>query len=163
MMVPREPARDDLSDPIMLLALGFGTGLVPRAPGTAGSVVGLGLHLVVAALPPLAQLLAILAVVCAGIPVCGIAAKRLGEHDHSAIVWDELACVPIALALVPLQPAWLAIGWVAFRVFDVTKPWPIGWLERRLGGGLGIMADDFAAASIAAAVAWAVHAGWLAL
>jgi len=137
---PREPTRADLRDPVMCLALGFGSGLAPRAPGTAGSVVGIAVFLVLAPLGPATQALACALLVAGGVPICGAAARRLGQHDHGAIVWDELACVPIALAAVPLALPWLAAAWFAFRAFDMIKPWPIGWLDRRLAGGLGIMA-----------------------
>ncbi len=158
---PREPTRADLRDPVMCLALGFGSGLVPRAPGTAGSVVGIAVFLALAPLGPAAQAVACACLVGIGVPICGAAARRLGHHDHGAIVWDELACVPIALAAVPLSLPWLAAAWLAFRVFDVIKPWPIGWLDRRLAGGLGIMADDVAAAVLAAAVVGGAQWLWV--
>lgn len=160
---PREPALADLRDPVMCLALGFGSGLAPRAPGTAGSVVGSAVFLLLAPLGGAVQALSCTALVIVGVPICGVAARRLGQHDHGAIVWDELACVPIALAAVPLSLPWLIGSWIAFRAFDVLKPWPIGWLDRRLGGGLGIMVDDLAAALLAAAVVGGAHWLWLAL
>ncbi|MDZ7748572.1 MAG: phosphatidylglycerophosphatase A [Halofilum sp. (in: g-proteobacteria)] len=93
-----------------------------------------------------------LALVAAGIPICARAARRLGQHDHPAIVWDELACLPIALAVVPLEAAWIAAGFVVFRLFDIAKPWPISTVDRHLGGGTGVMADDLLAALASAAV-----------
>ncbi len=76
----------------------------------------------------------------------GESARRLGVHDHSGIVWDEIAAF-LALALVlPAGWPWLIAGFVAFRVFDIAKPWPIRELDHRLRGGLGIMLDDLMAA-----------------
>lgn len=160
---PREPRIADLRDPVMCLALGFGSGLAPRAPGTAGSVVGIAVFLVLAPLGPVGLALAWAFLVGIGVPICGAAARKLGQHDHGAIVWDELACVPIALAAVPLSLPWLAAAWLAFRAFDALKPWPIGWLDRRLAGGLGIMADDVAAALLAGAMVGCGHWLWLVL
>ncbi len=159
----RRPTHRDLADPVMLLALGFGSGLAPRAPGTAGSLVGLVVYLLVAPIPLVGQLTIIAAAIALGVPICGYAARRLGQHDHPAIVWDELACVPLALLPLPPQVGWLAAGWGAFRLFDAVKPWPISALDHRLGGGLGIMADDVAAACAAALAVIATQAAWLAL
>jgi len=160
---PRRPTRRDLVDPVMLLALGFGSGLSPRAPGTAGSLVGLVVYLLVAPMPLIGQLTVIATAIGLGVPICGYAAGRLGQHDHPAIVWDELACVPLAMVLLPAQIGWLAAGWLAFRLFDAIKPWPISALDRRIRGGLGIMADDIAAACAAALGVMAAHAAWVAV
>ncbi|MDX1610682.1 MAG: phosphatidylglycerophosphatase A [Halofilum sp. (in: g-proteobacteria)] len=143
-----------LADPVMFCALGFGSGLTPRAPGTAGSIVGVLLAAALAGVgtgEPL-YLLATAALIAAGVPICARAGRRLGQHDHPAIVWDELASFPLVLLGLPATWPWLLAGFVAFRVFDVLKPWPIRWLDRRLPGGLGVMADDVAAALAACGV-----------
>ena len=146
----------------MLLALGFGSGLAPRAPGTAGSAVGLVLAagLATAGTGSLPYVAVTLLLIVAGVPICAHAGRRLGQHDHPAIVWDELACFPLVLLGLPAGPAWLLGGFVAFRAFDALKPWPISLLDRHLPGGLGVMADDVAAALAACAV---LHAARLAL
>lgn len=148
------PAPALLRDPVMACALGFGSGLAPRAPGTFGTVPGvlLAAGLGVAGSGSATYLLATLALVLAGIPICARAGARLGRHDHPAIVWDELASFPLVLLGLPTTAPWLLAGFLAFRLFDVLKPWPIRWLDRRLGGGLGVMADDVAAALAACAV-----------
>ena len=135
----------------LLLGTGFGTGYAPRAPGTAGSAVGLGLGLAVAPLGVPAAA-ALTAVVCiAGIPICASAARSLGESDPSAIVWDEIAGMLVAVLALPSGWYWWVVAFVLFRVFDVLKPWPIGWLDRRVRGGAGIMLDDL----VAGAFTWA--------
>jgi len=138
----------------MACALGFGSGLAPRAPGTCGTLVGVGLAagLGVAGTASPLYLAATLTLIAAGIPICGRAGRRLRRHDHPAIVWDEIASFPLVLVGLPLTWPWLLGGFIAFRVFDVLKPWPIRWLDRRLSGGLGVMADDVAAALAACAV-----------
>jgi len=145
------PTWRTLRDPVHFLAFGGGAGLVPRAPGTAGSVVGL-----VAAWWlldwPLAWQLAVVAVVIAlGIWVCGASARRLGVHDHQSIVFDEIAGVLVTALAVPEKSVfWFALVFVLFRFFDIVKPWPIRDVDHRLGGGLGIMLDDLMAAVFAA-------------
>jgi len=138
----------------MACALGFGSGLVPRAPGTFGTLVGvlLAAGMGTAGTGSAAYLLATLALIAVGVPICGQAGARLQRHDHPAIVWDEIAGFPLVLVGLPVTPAWLLAGFLAFRLFDVLKPWPISWLDRRLAGGIGVMADDVAAALAACAL-----------
>ncbi len=135
-----------LRDPVHCLAFGFGAGCFPRAPGTAGSLLGLLLFLW---LPPLSWPWLpglLLALVLVGIVVCGISARRLGVHDHPGIVLDEIVGIWIVLATLPREPLWLIAGFVAFRLFDIFKPWPIRDVDHSVGGGFGIMLDDVIAA-----------------
>jgi len=134
-----------LSDPRQFLALGFGSGLSPWAPGTAGSLVALPLIVAFAGLPLWAYLLMVLASAALGVWVCGATARAVGVHDHGAIVWDEIAGMLLAMIAVPVTPMALVLAVGLFRAFDVLKPWPISWLDRRLGGGVGIMLDDLLA------------------
>jgi len=148
-VAPRDPRARDLRSPVMLFALGFGSGLAPRGPGTAGTVVGVLLYLAIAPLPASLHATVLVLVVLAGIPVCGRAARRLGQHDHGAIVWDEIAGFLVTMIGLPSGPAWLVAGFAMFRVLDIAKPWPISWIDRRLSGGFGIMADDLLAGAAA--------------
>ncbi|SRR5690554_6372866 len=134
------------------LAFGFGSGLARRAPGTWGTLAGL-------AFVPLLQLislpLALLIIATAsvfGVWLCGKVADDLGVHDHGGIVWDEFVGIWITLVLLPAHWGWWLAGFIAFRFFDILKPWPIRALDRRLGGGLGIMLDDILAGICAALV-----------
>ena len=97
-----------LRDPGHCLALGFGSGLAPVAPGTFGSVVGVGLYLLLLPLPLLAYGIAALVLVLLGIPLCSRTANALGVHDHPAIVWDEVAAMPLALAVAGGDPGLIA-------------------------------------------------------
>lgn len=139
-------------EPVLLLACGFGSGLAPRAPGTAGSLAALAVAVGASpwlAASPTAVGLILAAAILGGIAICGEAARRLAAPDHPAIVWDEFAGLWLTLAFVPHGlGGWIA-GFVAFRFFDIVKPWPIAWIDRRGKGGLGIMADDLAAGVLA--------------
>ena len=136
------PARLILRDPVHFLAFGFGSGLSPKAPGTAGTLAALPLVYFALALPFWAYVLLTLVIIIAGVWICDNSSKRLGVHDHPGIVWDEIAGLFITLLAAPAGLIWLAVGFVLFRFFDILKPWPIGWLDRQVGGGLGIMLDD---------------------
>lgn len=141
------PASLRLSDPAAFIATWFGAGLLPKAPGTWGSL---------AALPPAwlifhyggAEALVIGAFVAfvLGTWAAGVYAKAQGKPDPSQVVIDEVAALWLILATVP--PA--AVAWIGaflcFRVFDIVKPWPVGLADRKVKGGFGIMLDDIVAA-----------------
>jgi len=143
-------ARKVLTDPVHILAFGFGTGLAPFAPGTVGSLLGVVLAWITLNMGLITQLWVAVALILTGIWICGESARRLGIHDHGGIVWDEIAGMYVVLIVTPTAIwAWiLAFG--LFRAFDIVKPWPIRDLDHRLGGGLGIMLDDLVAALYAA-------------
>ncbi|WP_100641368.1 phosphatidylglycerophosphatase A [Marinobacter salexigens] len=135
-----------LKDPVHLLAFGFGSGAMPRAPGTWGSLAAIPLWYGFAWLPPAAYWLVVAVAFVVGIWLCGKTAADLKVHDHGGIVWDEFVGMWIALGLFPDQIYGVLLVFLIFRFFDVIKPWPINWLDERLPGGLGIMVDDAVAA-----------------
>ena len=143
-------AREVFSNPIHLLAYGFGSGLSPRAPGTAGTLVGVIVYLLLLPVSLWIYLLVTLALFLAGIFICGYTAKRLGVEDPGAVNWDEVVGFLATMAFAPHGWLWMVLGFVLFRCFDILKPWPIRWFDRNLHGGLGIMLDDVVAAIPAA-------------
>ena len=146
MTSPLQPTFSTLrKDPVLLLGLGFGSGLAPLAPGTAGTVVALLFVPLLALLSTTYLLATLLLASLVGIYICGYSANKLGAKDPSSIVWDEFVGLWIALAGFPVSLAWLASGFVVFRCFDILKPWPISVLDKKVPGGLGIMLDDILA------------------
>jgi len=139
-----------MRDPVHLLAFGFGTGLSPWAPGTVGSLLGAAIAWWTIPLALELRIGAGVIMLIAGVWICGTSARRIGEHDHPGIVWDEIAAIYLLLQLAPPDLRAYALGFGLFRLFDIWKPWPIRDLDHRLGGGLGIMLDDVAAALYAA-------------
>jgi len=135
---------------VHLLAFGFGAGCSPRAPGTMGTLLAVGLYLPLSRLPLVAYLAVLVVVVAAGIGICDKASRDLGVHDHPGIVWDEIAGFLVTMVAAPAGWIWILVGFGLFRLFDIWKPWPIGWLDRRVQGGLGIMLDDLVAGVFAA-------------
>lgn len=141
-----------LTEPVLLLAFGFGSGLAGRAPGTFGTLAAIPLYWLLVQGASWFYPAATLLVCLAGIGICGSAAERLGVHDHSGIVWDEIAGFLLTMAWVPFSWQAVIVGFLAFRFFDIIKPWPISYIDRVVEGGLGIMLDDVLAGLAAAAV-----------
>lgn len=141
-----------LSNPVQFLALGFGSGLAPKAPGTFGTLAAIPVLLLMSGMS--SSMYAFIAILMAvsGVYICGKAADEAGVHDHPAIVWDEIVGFVITMFMIPLTWHSLLVGFVIFRVFDIFKPWPISWLDKHCHGGLGIMLDDVAAGLAALAV-----------
>ncbi len=145
-------ARGLLQHPVRLVAIGFGSGLVPRAPGTAGTLTAVPVVLLTASLPLWAYLALTLGLFLLGVWVCHETTRFLGVHDHPVIVWDEVVGYMISMIGVPITWPVIFVGFVLFRAFDILKPWPIGWLDRHVKGGFGVMIDDVMAGLYTAAV-----------
>ncbi len=131
-----------LKNPIHCLALGFGTGLAAKAPGTFGTLVGIPLYLIMQPLPLAVFCLITIALFIVGIWICDQTANELGVHDHPGIVWDEVVGYLITMIFAPVGWLWIVIGFILFRIFDIWKPWPIRMIDQRVSGGFGIMLDD---------------------
>ncbi len=140
------------SNPLHLLAFGLGSGAMPMAPGTFGTLAALPLYLLLRPLPAMAYLLLVAGMFLFGVWLCEKVSQDLGVHDHGGIVWDEWVGLLITLWSIPAGWGWIVAGFVLFRFFDILKPWPIGWLDRKVAGGLGIMLDDL----IAGLFAWGI-------
>ena len=150
----------DWRNPVHILASGFGSGLLPRAPGTFGTLAAIPLVLLVQLLPGWLYAGVTFLMFVAGIFICGRAARDWGVSDHPAIVWDEIVGLLVTMSLAPVGAVWLLAGFVLFRLFDIAKPWPICSVDQRVHGGLGIMLDDVVAGMIAGAILYlGVH--WL--
>jgi len=147
-----------LRDPIHFLALGFGAGLSPKAPGTVGTLVAVPLIMFIGSFGWTALAIAAAVLSVSGIYICGASARKLGVHDHPGIVWDEFAGFAITMLGAPIAWPWLLVGFVLFRFFDIVKPWPIREADHSLQGGLGIILDDVIAGIFAGAVLYALHA-----
>ena len=136
-----------LADPAHFVALGFGSGLWPKGPGTAGTLAGWLLFPFVKA--PLSDpLFGALLVACFlfGVLACERTGRALGVADPGSIVWDEIVAIWLVLWLTPEGFGWQFAAFVLFRFFDIVKPQPIRWVDERTRGGFGVMLDDILAA-----------------
>jgi phosphatidylglycerophosphatase A len=149
MILARPGAAFAFSHPAHAIALGFGAGLAPWAPGTFGTLAGWALALAIGWLAPAAMLAAAAAAFVVGLWACELTGRRLGVADHGSVVWDEVAAFLLILAIVPAQLGWQAAAFAAFRFFDIVKPPPIRQFERRWKNGFGVMFDDLLAAGYA--------------
>lgn len=138
----------ELKNPVVFVALGFGSGLSPKAPGTAGTLATVPLVYFLQQQTWLIYVAVTLFVLATGPWVCGYAAKKLQVHDHSGIVYDEVAGFLITMFMVPAGWQWMLLGFVLFRFFDAAKPWPISWIDKNVHGGFGIMFDDVVAGAV---------------
>lgn len=139
---PVDTRRVALATPGGFLAFGLGSGLSPIAPGTAGTVASLVPAVILVQLPFWPALALVVLAFFIGIYLCGVTGRALGVHDHGGIVWDEFVGMWLVLLFVPFHWAWWLAAFVLFRLFDILKPWPIRWLDRRVHGGFGVMIDD---------------------
>ncbi len=143
----RPDARFLVSHPAHFIALGFGTGLSPFAPGTVGTLLGFPLYwALVAWLPESSVPVAAALLFIAGVWATGRTGRDLGLQDHSGMNIDEIAAFLLVLWLTPAGMGWQAFAFFAFRFFDVVKPPPIRYFDRTVKGGFGVMFDDLLAA-----------------
>ena len=139
--------------PAHLIAFGFGAGLMPKAPGTCGTLVAIPFYFLALRLGgTLAVLACASALFAVGIWAAAIAGRSLGVADHGGIVIDEIAAFVLVLAFTPSGSLWLLLAFILFRLFDIIKPWPIRYFDRTLKGGFGVMFDDLLAAIGAIAI-----------
>ncbi len=129
----------------MFIATGFYSGYLPKAPGTWGSLVGLFLFILISGLSLPEYGLVLVLVLVVGYFTAGGAEKILNKKDPGVVVIDEIAGMLITMTAAPLTPLALLAGFIAFRIFDIAKPFPCNWIDRRVNGGAGIMLDDVVA------------------
>lgn len=145
----RPDLRFMLRHPAHLLALGAGAGLVPGAPGTAGTLLAFPVYWGLASFCTAQTLLVLITVgFVVGVWACGCTGRALGVSDHGGIVWDEI--IAFMLVLVFIAPAgylWQGAAFLLFRLFDILKPPPIRYYDRKLKNGFGVMFDDLLAAA----------------
>jgi phosphatidylglycerophosphatase A len=128
--------------PVHFLAYGFGTGLIPFAPGTFGSLIGVALFWFMAPVGAASYAGLVVVMFVAGIFICGQTARDVGSIDPGFIVYDEIVGFLVAMYLLPRDLRWIAAGFLVYRIFDIWKPFPIHYIESHLGLGSGIMTDD---------------------
>ncbi len=139
-------------DPIYFIAFGFGLGLMPFMPGTWGTLAAIPIYFLICDLHWSLYLLLTFVAFIIGVVVSESVTRDLGLQDYKGIVWDEVVGYLLTMFLAPHGLSWMILGFVLFRIFDVWKPQPIRWVDKKIHGGLGIMLDDV----LAAVPAWLI-------
>ena len=161
-MIVRPDLRFMLRHPAHVIALGFGSGLAPVAPGTAGTLVAFPIHWVLASyLSEPVHAIAIAMMFIIGVWASDVTGRAMGISDHSGMVCDEIVAMLIILMVVPTGLLWWGVAFLLFRIFDVLKPPPIRYIDQTIKGGFGVMLDDILAAFYALLVL-AVIQRWVA-
>ena len=140
------------TNPIHFITCGFGIGTIPFMPGTLATLASIPLCLILSRFSLITYCVVTLCLVIAGIFLCQKTNKDFGCDDHPGAVWDEFASFPIVMISVPKTWYFFMLGVVLFRILDIYKPGPIGWLDKHIHGGVGVMLDDV----VSAMVAWAL-------
>lgn len=163
-----EAARAD-SEPVLrrwrrralfALAIGFGTGLSPKAPGTVGTLIGIPLAIALSAAHPIAQGCLILGFIWLAVRAAAVAEARFGTSDDGRVVSDEIAGYLVAMAFLPPEPINLLAAFVLFRLFDILKPWPCSHFDKKRHDAVGNVMDDVCAGLYARALLQAWIALW---
>lgn len=147
-VVTMNPKQERLiwQDPWLFVACGFGIGTLPVMPGTYATLFAVLLSLLIHPLGLVGYLSMIVLFNVVGVWLCGRANRIFGTDDHPAAVWDEIAAFPITMLGIPFTWYNLLIAFLLFRLFDIWKPGPIGWVDRNVHGGIGVLLDDILAA-----------------
>jgi len=151
-----EPNRAPLG--VTLIATSLGSGLLPLAPGTMGTLTAIPLAWALAKLAPIWFWLATIAVSAIGTAAASAFQRANGTDDDQRIVIDEVAGYLVTLLVVPKNGATLLLAFFLFRLFDIWKPFPVRLIDQKVGGGFGVMADDLAAGVYGAIVLWILYA-----
>lgn len=128
-----------------MIYTGLGLGLAPKAPGTFGTLLGLPIFWLAAGWPAWPYLLLLTAITLLGWWAAEKAEADLGRHDAPEVVIDEVAGYLLTMFMMPPTVLNMLLGFVFFRFFDILKPWPVSWADKKIPGGLGVMVDDLLA------------------
>ena len=144
------------SDWRYFIGFGFGSGLLPYIPGTWGTLITIPLAILMSHLPMVLYIGILLILFILGVMLSQLLSDRLGEHDYGGVNIDEV--VGFLCVMLPFSCTWqhLLLGFILFRFFDILKPFPIGWLDKNVHGGFGMMIDDIAAACMSILTMYAI-------
>lgn len=139
--IPPVPA-EVWKNPMYFMAFGFGSGAVPFAPGTFGTLMAIPFYLALRLLPLTYYLIFIILFVAFTSWLCDEISRRTHTHDHPGMCIDEFAGFFVTMIGAPTGFYWILLGFILFRLFDIVKPWPIAYADRHIKGGFGMVFDD---------------------
>jgi phosphatidylglycerophosphatase A len=146
---PLIPRGINLKNPFHLIAVGFGAGLSPIAPGTMGTLVAIPIYLWLSTFSVPVYTIVLLIAVIISFGICEVADRAISVHDHPSIVLDEILGFLMTMWAVRPSLINILLGFLLFRLFDIWKPFPISWVNDHITGGIGVMVDDLLAGAVA--------------
>lgn len=138
--------------PLHFIAFGFGSGAMPWAPGTFGTLIAIPFYLVLTSLSHAVYLCLLLPIIAGSVLICDRVSRETNTHDHQGMCLDEIVGFLVAMAGAPTGILWITAGFILFRLFDIWKPWPISWMDEHISGGAGMILDDVAAGILTAVI-----------
>lgn len=149
--IPTIP-RDVWHNPLYFIAFGLGSGAVPVAPGTAGTLAAIPCYLLLSLLPATAYFLFVIAFIIFSSWLCDYISKQTHTHDHPGMCIDEFTGFFVTMLFAPAGWQWIVAGFALFRLFDILKPWPISYVDKHIHGGFGMILDDVLAGLASCAI-----------
>ena len=131
--------------PLYFIAFGFGSGAIPCAPGTFGTLLAIPFYLLLQHLPPVLYITFVVLFCAASMWISERVSNEIKVHDHPGMNLDEFAGFFVTMIFAPVGWQWIVLGFLLFRLFDIWKPWPINWLDEKIQGGFGMVIDDIVA------------------
>jgi phosphatidylglycerophosphatase A len=139
-------------NPLYFIGFGFGAGAIPVAPGTFGTLIAIPFYWLCRNLPLSYYLGLVVCLIIFASWLSDYLSRQLKTHDHPGMCIDEFVGFFVTMINAPIGWGWIILGFVLFRIFDIWKPWPIGWIDKRVHGGFGMVLDDVAAGMISMAL-----------
>lgn len=128
--------------PSHFIAFGFGTGAMPVAPGTFGTLIAVPFYLAFRSLPLAAYIVLVLFITIGSMWLCERVSHEIDVHDHQGMCLDEIVGYLVTMTGAPHGIGWIILGFILFRIFDIWKPWPIDYIDKHVSGGFGMILDD---------------------
>jgi phosphatidylglycerophosphatase A len=132
-------------NPLYFSGFGFGSGAMPFAPGTFGTLMAIPFYLLLRPLPLVYYIVFVMFFIAASSWLCDYLSRKIHEHDHPGMCIDEFAGFFVTMINAPQGWGWISLGFIFFRIFDVWKPWPIRFIDEKIHGGFGMVLDDVVA------------------
>lgn len=139
-------------NPLHFIAFGLGSGTMPFAPGTFGTLMAIPFYLLFRPLPVMAYIAVVIFFIIASSLICERASRDIHIHDHPGMCLDEFAGFFVTMIAAPHSLTWIILGFFLFRFFDIVKPWPISFIDQHIHGGIGMILDDV----VAGLFAWVI-------
>lgn len=129
-------------NPLYFFAFGFGSGAMPVAPGTFGTLMAIPFYLLLKPLPLAYYLLFVIVFIVISSIICEQVSREIQINDHPGMCIDEFAGFFVTMIHAPSGFVWVVLGFLLFRIFDILKPWPIRFIDEKIHGGFGMVLDD---------------------